>query len=89
MADRKMQQIFTFKADDTLARAMEGIGNRSQFIRAAILAALDSVCPLCKGTGIMTPNQRKHWQDFAADHSVQQCQDCDAIHLVCGRRHTE
>ena len=63
---KKKQEIVTFKADEPLLEAMNGIPNRSEFIRAAILSALDSVCPLCKGSGILTPDQRRHWVEFTA-----------------------
>ena len=79
----KKQEIVSFKVDGPLLAAMEGIPNRSEFIRAAILAALDSVCPLCKGGGILTPDQRKHWREFAEHHALTECEDCHAIHLVC------
>ena len=82
----KKHDIITFKADKSLSRSMQGIPNRSEFIRAAILAALDSACPLCKGTGILTPDQRAHWQSFATSHSVEKCDDCEAVHLVCDAR---
>ena len=80
---RPKQEIITFKADHSLLEAMKGIGNRSAFIRAACLAALDSVCPLCKGTGILTPNQKRHWDDLSEDHYIAECEDCHEIHLVC------
>ncbi|UCE25983.1 MAG: CopG family transcriptional regulator [Candidatus Zixiibacteriota bacterium] len=64
---------------------MRGIPNRSSFIRAAVLAALDSTCPLCSGTGILSPSQRGHWDTFRKDHSVKKCSDCDELHLVCTR----
>ena len=76
-------EIITFKADESLSAALRGIPNRSEFIRAAVLSALDSVCPLCQGTGILSPDQRRHWKTFAADHSVQECDDCHELHLVC------
>jgi len=66
-----------------LLEAMRGIPNRSNFIRAAVLAALDNVCPLCEGSGILTPHQRDHWQDFRRDHGIEQCADCRAPHLIC------
>ncbi len=80
---RKKQEIVTFKVDEPLLAAMNGIPNRSEFIRAAILAALDSVCPLCKGNGILTPDQRRHWDRFAKHHALAECEDCHAMHLVC------
>jgi len=83
VAGRKKQEIITFKVDEALRQAMEGVENRSEFIRSAILASLDSVCPLCKGSGILTPDQRKHWQTFIQNHSLEECDDCHAVHLVC------
>lgn len=80
---RRKDEIITFKADEPLREAMAGITNRSEFIRAAILAALDSTCPLCKGSGILTPDQRKHWLSFTEHHAVTECEDCHAVHLVC------
>jgi hypothetical protein len=78
--------MVTFKVDASLLAAMEGIANRSEFIRGAVLAALESACPLCKGTGILTPNQKRHWDAFAVDHSVRACHDCHEVALVCTKR---
>jgi hypothetical protein len=79
-------EVISFKADETLLEAMRGVANRSEFIRSAILTALDSTCPLCSGTGTLTPNQMRHWNDLATDHSVQECEDCQEVHLVCSNR---
>lgn len=76
-------QIITFKADDALVAAMEGIANRSEFIRAAILAALDGACPLCHGTGVLSPKQRAHWEEFSANHTVETCAECHEPRIVC------
>lgn len=84
-AKKAHQEIITFKGDPSLVEAMKGVPNRSEFIRAAILAALDGACPLCKGTGILTPEQRRHWRAFAADHTVKECDQCHALHVVCGK----
>jgi hypothetical protein len=77
------RQIITFKAEEALVEAMEDIPNRSEFIRSAILAALDGVCPLCHGTGVLSPHQRHHWEDFSRNHSVERCAECDEGKLVC------
>lgn len=76
-------EIITFKADASLLAALRGVHNRSDFIRSALLAALQNVCPLCKGVGLLTPDQRRHWDAFAASHSISECDDCHAFHLVC------
>ncbi|MEI7450365.1 MAG: ribbon-helix-helix domain-containing protein [Desulfomonile sp.] len=81
------KEVITFKVSESLKEAMNGIPNRSEFIRAAILAALDSVCPLCRGTGILFPNQKSHWEKFSRAHHVDKCEECDAIHLVCSHDH--
>lgn len=80
---RQKSSIVTFKADKTLLEAMKGMPNRSEFIRDAVSAALDSVCPLCDGTGILSPSQKSHWNEFAADHTMVECDDCHEQHLVC------
>lgn len=75
--------VISFKADQGLAKALDGLPNRSSFIRDAVRAALESTCPLCRGTGILTAEQRRHWQAFSQDHEVRQCATCQAVHLVC------
>lgn len=80
---RKKPEIITFKVDESLLEALRGVENRSEFIRNAVLAALDNTCPLCKGAGILTPNQRKHWDEFADHHTFAECGDCHEVHLVC------
>ncbi|MEW5734351.1 MAG: ribbon-helix-helix domain-containing protein [Thermodesulfobacteriota bacterium] len=77
------QEIITFKADEALLKALEGIPNRSEFIRNAILTALDSVCPLCSGTGVLSVRQREHWEAFTADHALEKCDACHEKMVVC------
>ncbi len=84
--NRRKAEIITFKADASLRAAMEGIPNRSEFIRAAVLSALESVCPLCKGTGILTPNQKQHWASLSRDHSIEECGECHEVTLVCSKK---
>lgn len=79
----RKEEIITFKADESLSKALSGIRNRSEFIRTAILNALDSTCPLCMGTGILTPSQREHWREFAKHHHVEECDNCHELHLIC------
>jgi len=77
------QQMITFKAEEALVEAMEHIPNRSEFIRSAILAALEGVCPLCHGTGVLNPNQQRHWHEFSQTHRMVRCGDCAEGRLVC------
>lgn len=86
---KKKQDIITFKVDEDLSVIIRDIPNRSEFIRQAIVAALGSVCPLCNGSGMLTPNQKRHWEDFALHHTVERCMDCDERVLVCANDETE
>jgi len=78
-------EIVTFKVDADLLEALRGIPNRSEFIRTALLTALQSTCPLCGGTGALTPAQRRHWDAFARDDALAECGECHELHVVCGR----
>ena len=80
-------EIISFKVDASLAAAMKGMPNRSDFLRAAVLAALENTCPLCKGTGLLTPQQMEHWREFAKTHSFEECGECHEYRLVCSGKH--
>jgi hypothetical protein len=80
---RTKESVITFKVDTSLLEALRHIPNRSEFIRAAILSALDNYCPLCRGTGVLTPNQKRHWEEFTRHHVLRECDDCHEVHLVC------
>lgn len=86
---KKKSEIISFKADPALLAAMKGISNRSEFIRNAILSALDNACPFCKGTGILTPQQDKHWQDFLKTHTLEECNKCSELYIACSLRPTQ
>ena len=83
MSKPKKHDIVTFKVDDELREALERMPNRSEFIRSAIRAALKGECPLCRGTGTLTTEERKHWNNFIQHHALRTCTDCHAVHLVC------
>ncbi|MCK4343233.1 MAG: CopG family transcriptional regulator [Phycisphaerae bacterium] len=87
-AQKLKETVVTFKTDASLLNALKSVPNRSEFIRAAILAALDSFCPLCGGTGVLTPNQKIHWDNFAQRHPLHECADCHEVHLICARDET-
>jgi len=87
--DKTKHEIITFKADSSLLEAMKGVPNRSEFIRNAILSSLDSACPLCKGTGILTPYQKLHLDNFLNEHYLEECEECNELHLICSNRRKE
>jgi len=77
------QEIITFKVDEALADVIKKLPNRSEFIRNAVLAALENICPLCQGRGTITPGQLRHWEEFLKTHRVVQCPECDALYIEC------
>jgi len=82
---KQKEIVVTFKADPSLLDALKTVRNRSEFIRTAILTALESSCPLCGGSGVLTPNQKKHWSEFASRHPLRECGECHEVHLVCSQ----
>jgi len=87
MAATRKEEIITFKVDRELVDRMKGIRNRSEFIRAAILAAMENVCPLCTGTGVLTVRQADYWSSFMQRHHIEVAER--EARLVCdaGRKH--
>lgn len=77
------REVISFKADQQLAKALAQMPNRSEFIRQAVQTALSGVCPLCQGSGTLSPEQMRHWRGFARNHEVTECDHCHALHLVC------
>ena len=77
------QEIITFKVDSLLREKLRKIPNRSEFIRRALMSALEGVCPLCLGTGTLNPRQKEHLESFLDSHSLEECEECHEIHLVC------
>ncbi len=85
MAASKHEMI-SFKADGELLRLLGRVENRSAFIRTALLAALDSACPLCSGSGILQPHQREIWNAFSHSHPQAECGRCHEQVFTCDGR---
>ena len=76
-------EVITFKVAADLAERIRHLPNRSEFIRVAVLSALDNVCPVCQGSGVLESTQRKHFEEFLRSHHIERCPDCTGVHLVC------
>ncbi len=79
----KKADTVTFKVDPNLLEILQSMPNRSEFIRSAILNALDHACPLCGGSGVLSPKQRKCWEKFAEKHEIKKCAESDEIEFLC------
>ncbi|MEZ5357343.1 MAG: CopG family transcriptional regulator [Candidatus Zixiibacteriota bacterium] len=82
---KQKTEIITFKVDEAISAALKDVPNKSEFIRSAVTAALASTCPLCQGAGYLSPSQKEHWDTFARNHTVQECNECHERHLICGK----
>lgn len=78
-------EVVTFKVEKSLKQMLAGVSNRSEFIRNAVLAALDSACPFCKGTGVLNGHRKKHWEALVASHDLTECEECHE--MVVGECH--
>ncbi len=84
MSKSDAMEVLTFKVDKSLMSLLKGIPNRSNFIRTAILASLQNLCPLCQGTGVLNPKGKEHWDEFAHKHKLAECDDCcDEVKIEC------
>jgi len=79
----KKADTVTFKVDPNLLEILQAMPNRSEFIRSAILNALNHVCPLCSGAGVLSPAQKTCWDKFAEHHEIKKCAETDQIQLLC------
>ncbi len=80
---KSKSEIVTFKVDPVLAQALNAVTNKSAFIRSAVASALGAICPLCRGSGILTQCQKEHWDNFSASHNVEECHTCREPYLSC------
>lgn len=84
------QETITFKVDSDLAGILARLPNRSEFIRQALLSAIENTCPFCQGTGHLSPHQKEHWEALVKQHHLEHCETCGAVHeqvKVCGCAH--
>lgn len=79
----KKRRVISFKADEDLAKHLDTIVNKSEFIRRAVETALAGKCPLCSGTGVLSHDQQRHMEHFFSSHSLEKCRECNALHYVC------
>jgi len=74
------QETITFKVDSELATILARLPNRSEFIRKALLSAIENTCPVCQGTGQLDAHQKEHWETLVEEHHLEHCEKCGAIH---------
>ena len=79
------QRVITFKVDTEVEELLNKIPNKSDFIRNSILKAMNCICPLCSGTGILNAHQKEHWDSFHKKHQIIRCDKCDELYIKCNQ----
>jgi hypothetical protein len=74
--DTKKSQIVAFKVEDELARFLDNLPNKSEFIRKAILAQFGMNCPLCTGSGVVPRGIHDHFKPVIDDNNSRPCEKC-------------
>lgn len=70
------KQIVAFKVEDDLARFLDALPNKSEFIRRAILAQFQMICPLCAGSGVVEKGIHDHFQEVIPEQLSRPCEKC-------------
>ena len=69
-------EIVAFKVEAELARFLNDLPNKSDFIRKAILAQFGMTCPLCTGTGVVPRGLHDHYKPVLTAHTQRACDKC-------------
>lgn len=79
-ARSRKRSLVALKIDDGAAALLDGLPNKSEFIRAALRARLEETCPLCAGTGVRS---RMHVERPGGRHlhllPRARCGDCGRV----------
>ena len=71
-------QIVAFKVEAELAKFLDKLPNKSDFIRKAIIAQFGMNCPLCTGSGVVPRGVHDHFKPVIAEHNKRPCEKCKA-----------
>jgi hypothetical protein len=69
-------KIVAFKVEEDLAEFLDGLPNKSDFIRKAILAQFGMTCPLCTGSGVVPRGVHDHFKPVIQQNSQRPCEKC-------------
>lgn len=72
-------QSVAIKLEAELAALLEGLPNKSAFVRKAILAQLEVPCPLCQGACTMSRGLHDHYAPAVRSHAQRKCAGCDEV----------
>jgi len=76
MSDSAMTRVIAVRIEDELADLLNSLTNRSEFIRAAILARCILKCPLCAGRGAVAPEIANIFAPILRANRLVACGKC-------------
>ncbi|HZZ82252.1 MAG TPA: hypothetical protein VFE62_27385 [Gemmataceae bacterium] len=68
--------VVAFKVEAELADFLNQLPNKSEFIRKAIAAQMNTACPLCNGSGQVSRWAHDHYAPLIATWSQHNCDGC-------------
>lgn len=68
--------VVAIKVEEELARFLDQLPNKSEFIRRAIYSQLGVSCPLCTGTGRVSRETHDHFAAFLSHFELHSCEGC-------------
>jgi hypothetical protein len=69
-------EVVAFKVEPELAEFLNKLPNKSEFIRKAIAAQMNTACPLCTGSGQVSRWVHDHYAPLIADWNQRDCDSC-------------
>jgi hypothetical protein len=74
--------VVAFKVEEQLAEFLNGLPNKSAFIRKAIAAQMSIACPLCNGSGQVSRWMHDNYLPLLQKWNSQKCAGCgDELNL--------
>ena len=68
--------VVAFKVEADLAEFLNGLPNKSDFIRRSIYSQLGVSCPLCRGTGSVSKETHNQFSAFLEKWDLHHCEGC-------------
>jgi hypothetical protein len=70
------------KIEEDLARFLDQLPNKSEFIRQAILAQFGTACPLCSGSGQVPAAIGAHYAPILNRFGTRACAKCQRVEMI-------
>ncbi len=68
--------VVTFRVDEHLASALEGLPDKSAFIRQALEKSLHEPCPACGGKGVVDCDAAGWLSELLVENGARNCTCC-------------